>query len=50
MKRVIVHFFHLQKPLKRNCGREKVGILFGLLMTSNLAVFQTIVNLKILIG
>jgi hypothetical protein len=40
MKLVVVHIFPLVKPLKRNGGREKVGILFGLLMTSNLAVFQ----------
>jgi len=43
MKLVVVHIFPLVKPLKRNGGREKVGILFGLLMTSNLAVFQNIV-------
>jgi hypothetical protein len=39
---VIVHFFHLQKPLKRNGGREKVGILFGMGINPFLAVFQKI--------
>lgn len=44
VKLVVVHIFPLVKPLKRNCGREKVGILFGWVATPNLAVFQKIVS------